>query len=73
MVIEHHFSSYTVLNTFSSVFTNYILQKLTMVVIQLRVQMTTNHNLQLNESLFATGKTVTSKKGSSRGMINIQK
>jgi len=40
MAIEHHFSSYMALNTYSSVFTNYILQKLTMLVIQPIVEMT---------------------------------
>jgi len=73
MVKEHHFSSYIVLNTSLSVFTNYILKKLSMVVIQPRVKMTKNHNLQLNESLIARGKSVFSKKGSSRSIINIQK
>ena len=35
--------------------------------------MTKNHNLQLNKSLLATGKSVLSKKGSSRSIISIQK
>ena len=44
-----------------------------MVVIQWTVKTTKHHNLQMNESLLATGKSVISKKGSSRSTINIQK
>jgi hypothetical protein len=62
-----------VLNTSPSVFTNYILQKLTIVVIQPGEKMAKNHHLQLNVSLLATGKSVISQKGSSRSIINIQK